>query len=49
MPRGRDWPPILAELARQLDTGRIYTRDLPALAPELQAVVTAYDRTTRHC
>jgi hypothetical protein len=46
MPRGKDWPPVLAELARQLDAGRIYARDLPALAPELQTVIDAYNRAT---
>ena len=31
-PTRRDWPRLLAELARQLDDGRVYDRDLPDLA-----------------
>lgn len=46
-PRGADWPPLLTELARQLDTGRIYPRDLPALTQTLEAVVAAVNRRTR--
>jgi hypothetical protein len=32
-PTGSAWAPLLTELARQLDTGRIYTRDLNAILP----------------
>jgi hypothetical protein len=32
VPTGAAWPAALAQLATALDTGRIYDRDLPALA-----------------
>lgn len=38
------WATLLGELARQLDDGRVYDRDLPALAPALRSVLDAYDR-----
>jgi hypothetical protein len=31
-PTRRDWGPLLIELARQLEDGRVYDRDLVALA-----------------
>jgi hypothetical protein len=31
-PTRRDWPRLLGELAGQLNDGRVYDRDLPALA-----------------
>ena len=43
-PQGPAWPPVLAQLATQLDTGRVYDRDLPALAQGLQDVIDALDR-----
>jgi hypothetical protein len=43
-PRGPDWAPLLVELTRQLDTGRIYPRDLPALTQTLEQVITAIKR-----
>jgi hypothetical protein len=43
-PTRRDWAPILHELARQLDDGRIYDRDLAGLATALNAVLEAYRR-----
>ena len=43
-PHGPDWAPLLAELAHQLDTGRIYPRDLPALTQTLEAVIAAVNR-----
>ena len=43
-PRGADWPPLLADLARQLDAGRIYRRDLPALVDALAEVIAAVNR-----
>jgi hypothetical protein len=39
-PHGRAWPQALAEL----DAGRLYDRDLPALADALGQVLTALDR-----
>ena len=43
-PTRRAWAALLGELARQLDDGRVYDRDLPALAPALRSVLDAYDR-----
>lgn len=37
-PKRRDWPRLLGELARQLEDGRIYDRDLLALSVALNAV-----------
>jgi hypothetical protein len=44
VPTRRDWPRLLAELAGQLNDGRVYDRDLPALARALQPVLEAYRR-----
>jgi hypothetical protein len=41
-PTRRDWPGLLAELAHQLDDGRVYDRDLSGLARELEPVLQAY-------
>jgi hypothetical protein len=43
-PARRDWPALLAELARQVDDGRIYDRDLLDLSDSLSAVLEAYRR-----
>ncbi|RBY95012.1 hypothetical protein DQ244_04180 [Blastococcus sp. TBT05-19] len=43
-PTRRDWPQLLGQLAGQLDDGRVYDRDLPALARALQPVLEAYRR-----
>ena len=43
-PQGPAWPALLAQLAKQLDSGRVYDRDLPALARGLADVVDALDR-----
>jgi hypothetical protein len=43
-PRRHDWPHLLRNLARQLEDGRIYDRDLLALADALNAVHAAYNR-----
>ena len=40
----RDWPQALADLAAQLDDGRIYDRDLAGLSLALDAVLAAYHR-----
>jgi hypothetical protein len=40
----KDWPRLLGELARQLDDGRIYDRDLLALSVGLEAVHEAFGR-----
>ena len=47
VPTRRDWPRLLAELAGQLNDGRIYDRDLPALARALQPVLEVYRRRAR--
>ena len=44
VPTRRDWPRLLGELASQLNDGRIYDRDLPALARALEPVLEAYRR-----
>jgi hypothetical protein len=44
VPTRRDWPRLLAELASQLNDGRVYDRDLPALARALEPVLEAYRR-----
>jgi hypothetical protein len=44
VPQGAAWPAALAQLATALDTGRIYDRDLPALAQALAGVAEALDR-----
>jgi hypothetical protein len=40
----KDWPRLLGDLARQLDDGRIYDRDLLALSVALNAVHEAFGR-----
>jgi hypothetical protein len=37
-PRRQDWPRLLGDLARQIEDGRIYNRDLLALSVALNAV-----------
>jgi hypothetical protein len=44
MPTRQDWPRVLDDLARQLEDGRIYDRDLLGLAGALNAVHDAYGR-----
>lgn len=44
MPRGAGWAPALHELARQLDAGRVYDRDLGPLADGLAEVLNAMGR-----
>ncbi len=43
-PKRQDWGPLLTELARQLEDGRVYDRDLLALAKALHPVVDAHSR-----
>ena len=47
VPTRRDWPRLLGELAQQLNDGRVYDRDLPSLAHELEPVVNAYRQRAR--
>jgi hypothetical protein len=44
VPKGAEWPATLAQLATALDTGRVYDRDLPALAQALADVADALDQ-----
>lgn len=44
VPTRRAWPRLLGELVAQLDDGRIYDRDLPALARALPPVLESYRR-----
>ena len=44
VPKGAAWPGALTQLAAELDTGRVYDRDLPALAQALAGVADALDR-----
>jgi hypothetical protein len=44
VPTRRDWPGLLSQLASQLNDGRIYDRDLPALARALEPLLQAYRR-----
>ena len=44
VPQGAAWPAALAQLATALDTGRVYDRDLPALAQALADVADALER-----
>jgi hypothetical protein len=43
-PTRREWPWLLGELATQLDDGRVYDRDLPGLARQLEPLPEAYRR-----
>lgn len=40
-PRRGDWPDVLAELVKQIDSGRVYDRDLRDLAQALDHVLRA--------
>ncbi len=44
VPRGPEWPGLLAELTRQLDTGRVEVCDLPAITAEFEAASAAINR-----
>lgn len=43
-PRSGGWPDLLTALAKQIDTGRIYDRDLQAVAEALGEALGALDR-----
>lgn len=43
-PRGPGWAPALHELAHQLDTGRIYDRDLSAIVDGVEALLASLSR-----
>jgi hypothetical protein len=44
LPKGGGWVDALRELARQLDAGTVYDRDLRAVADSLDVVITALRR-----
>jgi hypothetical protein len=46
-PRGLAWLSVLNDLERQLDTSRLYDRDLPAVLTAINAVCTAAERRLR--
>jgi len=48
LPAGTGWVPLLTELARQLDTGRIYTRDLGAILPAFDEALQELNRRLPH-
>ena len=48
LPRGSGWDNVLHELARQLDTGRVYDRDLRDVTHALTAVTEALGRRHKH-
>jgi hypothetical protein len=43
-PARHDWPGLLEELARQIEDGRVYNRDLLDLSDALSTVLEAYRR-----
>lgn len=43
-PRGTEWADLLAHLARQVDDGRVYDRDLAAIRTALRVVVESSAR-----
>jgi hypothetical protein len=43
-PRGTEWAELLEQLARQLDDGRVYDRDLPEIRAALAMVVESSAR-----
>jgi hypothetical protein len=43
-PKRQDWPRLLGDLARQIEDGRIYDRDLLALAGALNVVHEVFGR-----
>jgi len=46
-PKGSGWADSLAELGRQLDTGRVYDRDLPAIVGSVEVLLAALTRRHR--
>ena len=45
-PKRQDWTRLLGELARQIEDGRIYDRDLLSLSVALNAVYQSFGRRT---
>jgi hypothetical protein len=44
MPKGAGWSVVLDELTRQVETGKVYDRDLPAIAVSVEALLVALTR-----
>ena len=47
LPRGKEWPGIIAQLAHEIDAGRVYDRELPALIESLEVLDQAIRRRAR--
>lgn len=47
LPRGREWPGVIAQLAREIDVGRVYDREFPALIESLELLDQAIQRRAR--
>lgn len=47
-PRGLAWLAVLNDLTRQLDTGRLYDRDLSAVVVAINSLCDAAERRLRH-
>ena len=45
--KGAGWADALNQLAHQVDTGKVYDRDLPALVDAVDALITALTRRPR--
>jgi hypothetical protein len=43
-PKGAEWPSVLGQLVKQLDSGRLHDRDLQALAVAVSEVLNALTR-----
>lgn len=44
LPKGDQWAGALLDLAKQVEVGKVYDRDLPALAEAVDAVIAALSR-----
>ena len=47
IPRGAEWADALSKLAEELDSGRVYRRDIPAIAEAAGALARALRRQLR--
>src|SRR4051794_1269039 len=47
-PRRQDWPRLLGDLARQLEDGRVYNRELLPLSVALNGVLEAFTQRSDH-
>src|SRR6476646_1886373 len=44
LPRGKEWADTLQTLVQQIDTGKVYRRDLPAIEDALSELVRSLNR-----